>query len=580
MPVRTPKRYEPEELSLQYVPLSEIAKWDRNPKKHDEKAIDDSIDRFGYVLPMVRDDRTGKLVAGHGRLDALVRKKDAGAEPPRRIKLRKRDGEWLAPVVCGVTFASEAEAEAYLLADNRLVELGGWDAKLISDIFGELDEGLQTVTGWTDEEIERLLARETFRTGEPPPPRKPRAPRPFTGIDGVTVHLGDAKEVLPQIADSTIDALVTDPPSGIAFMGEDWDKDKGGRDPWISWLTSILRECYRAMKPGAHALVWALPRTSHWTATAVEDAGFEVRDVIVHLYGQGFPKSLDASKAIVDRLGAKRPVAGVRKDGVGNTDSSLHKKKGVARSRSTEFVETAAATSEAKEWDGWGTALKPSSEHWILARKPLDGTLAANLEKWGVGALDIDGARIGDEIREAQEIKTGASRGSWNPSSCGLRKDYVSRGAAGRWPGNVVLSHGPTCSEDRCAEGCPIRELEAGAAGASKFFYVPKPSPKEKNEGLDGFEKGMATFPGAPDTRTGHVTVQANLHPTVKPVALMRHLVRLITPPKGIVLDPFAGSGTTGIACLAEGVRFVGIEQEAKFRDIAVARMKAAADQK
>lgn len=234
---------------------------------------------------------------------------------------------------------------------------------------------------------------------------------------------GDCLEWLPEFDDAYFDSIVTDPPAGISFMGKDWDSDKGGRSEWITWMTSVMREALRVLKPGAHGLVWALPRTSHWTATALEDAGFEVRDVVTHLFGSGFPKSLDISKAIDKAAGVQGPITG---------------KNPAYRSRQLEHDANwktpmrpehkhGPATDAAKRWAGFGTALKPASEHWILVRK------------------------------------------------------------------------------------------------------------------------------------------------------LMRYLIKLVTPPGGLVLDPFAASGSTGVAALSERFNFTGIEQSQEYATIAENRLKRVA---
>lgn len=179
----------------------------------------------------------------------------------------------------------------------------------------------------------------------------------------------DCLTALKGLAPNSIDALVTDPPAGISFMGKDWDKDKGGREPWIAWMTEVMAECLRVMKPGAHGLVWAIPRTSHWTATALENAGFEVRDVVTHLFGSGFPKSLDISKAIDKAAGAKREVVGINKNVI--RDSKVEGGSDYGGFTKADASITAPATDEAKQWQGFGTALKPSNERWVLVRKPL-----------------------------------------------------------------------------------------------------------------------------------------------------------------------------------------------------------------
>lgn len=351
--------------------------------------------------------------------------------------------------------------------------------------------------------------------------------------------LGDCLERLKELPDCSVDSLVTDPPAGISFMGKDWDSDKGGRAGWVAWMTEVMRECHRVLKPGAHGLVWAIPRTSHWTATALEDAGFEVRDVITHLFGQGFPKSLNIEKA-----------------GAG------------------------------PEWSGWGTALKPASEHWILVRKPVsEKNVAANVLKWGTGGINVDGCRIesGADYHELKVTQGGSDCGV--PLAPRAPEPRQFTPASGRFPANLVLSHSPHCTEDQCDIECAILALDTQSGlsapkkrrvgkrggkgfgmfddtksaqangvwpadqggGASRFFYCAKISPGERGEG--------------------------NNHPTVKPQKLMRYLCRLVTPTGGVVLDTFMGSGSTGMAAKSEGFKFIGVERDAEYYKIAKARI-------
>lgn len=410
----------------------------------------------------------------------------------------------------------------------------------------------------------------------------------------------DCLIALKRMPNDSLDSLVTDPPAGISFMGKDWDKDKGGRDAWVSWMSEVMRECVRVLKPGAHALVWAIPRTSHWTATALEDAGFEIRDVVTHLFGSGFPKSLDISKAIDKQNGDERKVLGKRTDGrygskfqdgnnqFVNAENNLRKE---VDSKIGLITEPGSAASAA--WQGFGTALKPASEHWILCRKPCsEKTIAANVLRWGCGGLNIDASRIGSET-----IKT--QGGDKFPNNYGDFKTCPESFHQGRFPANLVLSHNEDCVEVgnydgetsfQCSPGCAVAcldeqsiaggmhpagskrkpggfnskggwgfigEGEFGGArhgdsgGASRFFYVAKASKRERNEGC-----GL------------------NGHPTVKPLKLMTYLIRMVTPPGGIVLDPFAGSGSTGVAAKLEGFHFVGIEREHEYFLIAWNRIR------
>jgi site-specific DNA-methyltransferase (adenine-specific) len=261
------------------------------------------------------------------------------------------------------------------------------------------------------------------------------------------VKAGDNLEVLKCIRENSIDAMVTDPPAGIAFMGKDWDRDKGGRDNWIAWMTTVMTASKRALKPGGHCLVWALPRTAHWTAMAMENAGFQIRDVITHLYGSGFPKSVDIAKAIDQQVG----------------------KRGGA----------------AQPWVGWGTALKPASEFWIMGRKPIsEGTLAANILKWGTGGLNIDKCRVETFAKSFADSR--ADKIQKNAYGKYGVTDYD--GSKGRFPANLIL--------DPDAARYIDSEIDALEGQVSRFFYVPKPTTTERNEGLNGPEH-------APDSEAG-----------------------------------------------------------------------------
>lgn len=453
----------------------------------------------------------------------------------------------------------------------------------------------------------------------------------------MTLIHGDCLDKLKELEQNSIDALLTDPPAGISFMGKAWDHDKGGRKQWIDWMTSVMKECLRVMKPGAHGLVWALPRTSHWTATALEDAGFEVRDVITHLFGQGFPKSLNVSKAIDKAAGAEREVIGINPSSRPNSkikgnrgfDSGL----GDGDSAGIQHL-TAPSTDAAKQWDGWGTALKPASEHWILVRKPLDEkTVASNVLKYGTGAINIDASRV--------QYQSDSDKASATPqgkcTSQGLvgnngkeRNEFDRPELKGRFPANLVLSHHPDClhvypngeSGLFCVDDCAVKMLDeqsgiskitirpptgkpvytgslnnsntmngsitpdstvrgvSDSGGASRFFYCAKVSTSERNAGLEEFEKKEA--PLGDDRPSGQSMsrldgrpprLAQNTHPTVKPQKLMRYLIKLITPPNGIILDPFMGSGSTGIAAKENGFQFIGIEKELEYFEIAKKRI-------
>lgn len=415
----------------------------------------------------------------------------------------------------------------------------------------------------------------------------------------VTLLQGDCLEVLKTIPEHSIDSLVTDPPAGISFMGKGWDGDKGGRKEWCAWMEGVMRECLRVMKPGAHGLVWALPRTSHWTATALEDAGFEIRDCVYHLFGSGFPKSLDVSKAIDKAAGAERKTIGQGRQYADEGGAKDRRWEGGTTNKNVDI--TAPATDAAKQWQGFGTALKPAVECWWLVRKPCsEKTVAANVLKWGCGALNIDGSRIGYTSESDKASATpGGKVTSKTPKSGyakasgveGERHEIERPELKGRFPSHLLLSHSPYCTDDQCDIECACAQLDAqsgergvskgGSRGASRFFYCAKVSSSERNAGLEGMPdveagigddrpsgQSMSRLDGRPPR------VTKNHHPTVKPQKLMRYLARLITPPGGTVLDPFMGSGSTGLAAKSEGFGFVGIEREQEYFEIAQKRMQ------
>jgi DNA modification methylase len=367
-----------------------------------------------------------------------------------------------------------------------------------------------------------------------------------------TVHTGDCLEVMAGMEANTFDAIVTDPPYGLAFMGKAWDHAVPGPEFFAAML--------RVAKPGAHIVAFGGTRLYHRMTCAMEDAGWEIRDCLMWLYGSGFPKSHDVSKAIDREAGAEREVVGV----------SPHSANRVQSNGSTPFVGvdgegqrmlTAPATSEAKRWQGWGTALKPAWEPIVLARKPLDGTVAQNHLRHGCGGVNVDGCRVGTEGGERRGDASG-SRKSGTPFD--VRNWQSVPLNAGRWPANLIL------------------DAEAGAGAEwSRFFYCPKASKADRDEGLEGFEErvaGVAYTTMAGDGRENPEilpAVRRNPHPTVKPTDLMRWLARLVTPQGGTILDPFTGSGSTGKAARLEGFGFVGIEREPEYADIARARIAA-----
>lgn len=616
--------------------------------------------------------------------------------------------------------------------------------------------------------------------------------------------LGDSLVELAKLEPESVHAMVTDPPAGIGFMGKAFDSDRGGRDNWIAWLAGFMELAYRALKPGAHGLVWALPRTSHWTATALENAGFEIRDVIMSIFGSGFPKSLNVSKSLdgvrcaCDNLSAE-DLRGVQQamatrdalsvgtesdmladmrgatdsgdaagnfeaapnlqamrnpvhteeqhvfsegevlqlsmcgtvegaesrragsssrdgshgaDGMDSADSRDYEKENdrreqpvlargdhiqahkgelrqdqngkmpdrihrdgetrricggaqagrgtdcgpVAdesgscpsyRSRSDEQQDRKSGTVAGQPlaqaggaWsicarcgkpailDGLGTALKPAAEHWILVRKPLAGTVAETVTRYGTGGINVASCRVAGAPPSVPQPQFNSPTGAVYGFKCGEGRSGEMSQAAGRWPPHLILSHSASCG-DKCVDGCPILMMDeqsgwlqtgrvashstkaagvpfgSGAdvdyadseigGGSSRFFprfrYCPKPSRAEREAGceqLPGKERaeltgrgedspglvGSGDYDGSPRTGANWKGEIRNHHPTLKSIELMRWLCRLITPPGGTVLDPFMGSGTTGCACACEGFEFIGIDDDPDYVQIARARIE------
>jgi site-specific DNA-methyltransferase (adenine-specific) len=362
-----------------------------------------------------------------------------------------------------------------------------------------------------------------------------------------------------EMPENSVDSIVTDPPYGLSFMGKNWDRGVPGVPFW--------EQALRVLKPGGHLLAFGGSRTYHRLAVAVEDAGFEVRDQIMWIYGSGFPKSLDIGKAIDKAAGVEREVVGQGP----NTSRRPRAGNGVTIHMPSGDPITAPATDAAKQWDGFGTAIKPAHEPIVLARKPFKGTVAANVLEHGTGGLNIDGCRIGadDGTRNRPPSKPSAvfAQDSWTQDSNNW-KPY-NPGGKGRFPANVIHDGSD--------------EVVAGMAHAAKYFYCPKASKSERNAGLEALEQktagectdrkdGSAGL-SSPRAGAGRTSGSRNTHPTVKPIALMAYLCRLVTPPGGVVLDPFMGSGSTGVAALSEGFAFHGIEISEEYLDIACHRI-------
>jgi site-specific DNA-methyltransferase (adenine-specific) len=424
-----------------------------------------------------------------------------------------------------------------------------------------------------------------------------------------TLLQGDCLERMKEIPDNSVDSIVTDPPYGLSFMGKKWDYDVPSVEVWA--------ECLRVLKPGGHLLAFAGTRTQHRMAVRIEDAGFEIRDMIAWVYGSGFPKSLDVSKAIDKAAGIEREVVGKREVWGRGVDRFPDIGQEVAVNGNASVDITAPATPAAQQWQGWGTALKPALEPITVARKPLgEKTVAANVLAHGAGAINVDGCRVGTEQLPA--MTAGQSKiGTFE------RGVMVTPERTVRWPANLIHDG----SEEVVGlfpvttSGKPMKKMHTDsgrnvASGASKggqyfhdgygdtgsaarFFYCAKASKKDRDEGCEGMEERDRADQSAwvrkcnvcgdtfcdPQTSRPHCghddfsfvspSPRRNHHPTVKPTALMRYLCRLVTPPEGIVLDPFMGSGSTGKAAMLEDFRFIGIERDPEYYKIAEARIKA-----
>jgi site-specific DNA-methyltransferase (adenine-specific) len=441
-----------------------------------------------------------------------------------------------------------------------------------------------------------------------------------------TLFLGDCLDRLKSMEDNSVHSVVTDPPYGLSDLSSDkivqtmkeWSsgnlsfipKGKGFMNKdWDSFVPppAVWIEVLRVLKPGGHILCFAGSRTMDLMSLSLRIAGFEIRDTVMWLYGSGFPKSHDVSKAL-DK------VAGVERELVPAT-GSLHKNSNLNDDNWSKIGDSEATmwsnnpiTDQAKQWNGWGTALKPAVEPIILSRKPLEGSVANNVAKWGTGALNIQGSRIGSDIMPA--LKAGQARlGTFE------REDMITPERVGRWPANLILdeeaaelldnqSGHSTSKASSNRNGNNVQGVtgimaprskdqligHSDSGGASRFFYVAKTTGREREAGLDSLEekfiakgnqaqaelkRGNTDFSRDVDTAgQNKVFARKNHHPTVKPIKLMTHLCTLVTPENGIVLDPFMGSGSTGIAAVTSGFNFIGIEMNEEYVEIARLRIE------
>lgn len=389
----------------------------------------------------------------------------------------------------------------------------------------------------------------------------------WSDLDEPLLLYDDCLTALPDLGTSTIDAVVTDPPYGLKFMGKDWDHGVPGVPYWRAVLD--------VLKPGGYLLAFGGTRTYHRLTCAVEDAGFEIRDCLMWVYGSGFPKSLDVGKAIDRQLGKPRSVRG-KGEPVDRIALDYGGSTGKAKSglRSQYAKDQDARTNTATYYNGYGTALKPAYEPILLARKPLEGTVASNVLEYGTGGLNIDACRVGERDRTQYGLATSTRSKKNTYSSPSKTADFDS--SKGRWPANLIHD-----GSDEVTELFPVTSSSAGTA--ARFFYCAKASRSERDAGLADLphqsagvltnRKDDTAGLNSPRAGAGRSSGGRNTHPTVKPLALMRYLCRLVTPAGGVVLDPFLGSGSTGVAAVAEGFGFIGVELDSDSYEIACRRL-------
>jgi DNA modification methylase len=429
---------------------------------------------------------------------------------------------------------------------------------------------------------------------------------------------------MQEMDENSIDATVTDPPYALTttkrwkdtdqfaqnqsdvgkrfskgFMGKAWDGKLPDKEIW--------QECLRVSKPGAHMLAFGGTRTHHRLMVAIEDAGWEIRDTLMWVYGSGFPKSLDVSKAIDKTAGAEREVIGRRTDRAATPKTSMKGGNLCGCGKDRELIDlsaiTAPATDAAKQWQGYGTALKPAWEPIILCRKPLEGTVAENVQKWGTGGINIDGCRIpvnpnvDDMLRNTVRGKRITE--TWEEGS-GFKNETNSLTGVpekGRFPANLIHDgsdevmalfpdttsgsfngHRNLPKTKNTFGGFELKDesgYQGSSGSAARFFYTAKADSGERNKYLNG--RSSKKVNDGRDTPIDNAfqrgeTLRKNIHPTVKPIDLLQYLCRLITPPKGLILDPFAGSGSTGVAAHNEGFDYILIEIEQEYAEIAKIR--------
>jgi DNA modification methylase len=433
----------------------------------------------------------------------------------------------------------------------------------------------------------------------------------------IKLYNNDCLIQLKELEDNSVDSIVTDPPYEISFMSKGWD------GTGIAFNQEVWKECLRVLKPGGHLLAFGATRTYHRMTVAIEDSGFEIRDCLFWCYGSGFPKSHNIGKNVekikvggksnLKKIGTKKGLVATNHNDKAKSKSpsgfsyrTQHKGYSDVATDRTQTTGDIPVYEITNEWEGFGTALKPAVEPVVMGRKPFKGSVAQNVLEWGTGGINIDGCRIAfatdADKKESTQKNQHADFGTKPLTGNVIYGDYSmvqpkNYNPPGRFPANLILDEEAGKMMDEQSgnikggksmppfQGKPKNDINFTSGvkeinrigyndngGASRFFYCPKVSKKERNEGLEHITpKSNGKIVANPNKPT---EPQQNVHPTVKPIALLSYLIRLVTPKNGIVLDPFMGSGSTGKAAIVEGMRFIGIEKEEEYYDIAKARIE------
>ena len=532
-----------------WIDVSDLKPWLKNPRWNDQavQPVAASIEEFGFGAPIVVQAGTNMIIAGHTRLKAAI-----------RLGWKK--------VPCRILEITDRNAERLAIADNKTNEIADWNEEHLQEIMEAFEPEELENLGFNEEELNDLLGDGQNDEDNIDQPASEPA-KAFTN-QTFTLLKGNCLERLKDLEDASIDSVVCDPPYEIDFMGKGWDRSG------IAYSVELWSECLRVLKPGGHLIAFCATRTVHRMTVGIEDGGFQIRDQLVWCYESGFPKSLNVSKAIDSTLLHGKSDSTKLKDieqTFGENEYTIKQNRNGILNPRQEVTrkQVKPQTEEAKQFEGWGTALKPAFEPAVLARKPVDGTIANNFLLHGVGGLNIEKTRFpyGDPIwfgsgeepnlerKQRQQARSNNTVGNGFGVSGLVGSEINTFKSSGRWPANIVRFKKAQRSERE--EGLDHLEAKKG------FEAV------HRKEGSAGVQN-----PRAGAGRTSE-TVK-NFHPTVKPLELMRWLVRLVTPEEGVVLDPFLGSGTTAAAAMLEGFSCVGCEMTSDYWPIIEGRVENA----